>query len=196
MSSCCKGICWSAVHHPVLHIAECYEDITSILWGEDTWFWMLQKIKDTRVCERGGTSPWKGSAQHHVGKPIQDLSDAAWNCSSQHLNKCNIYLLYLFLFLFYLTKTSILLCHLLSSLSYWVPERILHHLSLPLVFYLFLVQNKDADIIHTQMFYKYEHPITTHPLRSQYNNRVQQQQTFCLPILTCLNWTLHGPWYI
>lgn len=133
----------------------------------------VTKIKGTRVCEGGGTSSWTGSAQHHVGKSIQDLSDAASKCSSQYLSRCNIHLLYPFLFLFYFTKASILLCHFLSSLSYWVPERILHHYSLPLIFYLFPVQNKDADIIHTQKFYKYKHRY--HYSSSQVS--VQQQST-------------------
>lgn len=131
-----------------------------------------------------------------LGKSIQDPSDAAQNCSSQHLNGRKIYLLSVFLVLFYLIKTTILLLHLLLGLSYWVPERTLHRFSLPLVFYLLPVQNKDADIIDIQKFYKNKHLITTHPLRPQYNNRVQLQQTFCLSTQTWLNWTLHRPWYI
>lgn len=188
--------CTSQKLVPVLHTGGCYEDITCNLSGEEAWFWLLQKIKGTRVCEGGGTSPWTGSVLHAVGKSLQDLSDAAWNCGSQHLNGPKIYLPSVFLFLFCHIKTAILFLHLLTGVSYWVPERTLDRFSLPLIFYLLLVQNKDADIIHTEKFYKTKHPITTHPLRPRYNNRVQQQRTFCLSIQTWLNWTLHRPWYI
>lgn len=50
--------------------------------------------------------------------------------SSQRLKGCKIYLLAIFIFLFHFTKPGILLHYLFWGLSYWDPERILHHLSL------------------------------------------------------------------
>lgn len=46
-------------------------------------------------------------------------SDAAQTQGSQQLKGCKVYSLCIFLFLFYhLTRTAILLCHLLSDLSF------------------------------------------------------------------------------
>lgn len=56
-------------------------------------------------------------------------SDAAWTLCAQHLKGCKIYSLSVFL-LPCLTKAVILLSCLLLGLSYWNPERALHHLAL------------------------------------------------------------------
>lgn len=94
---------------------------------------MLCKTKGTTVQDGRGVClqkqsfysiPWE--------KSIWGPSEAAWMCSPQNLKWRMIYLLSVILFLFYLIKIPILLCHFLSGLSYWYPEGTLHALSLSL----------------------------------------------------------------
>lgn len=65
--------------------------------------------------------------------PFWSPLNVAWKWGSQHLEGYKIYPvsqhpLSVVLFLLCLIKTVILLRHLLSDLSYWEPERMLHHL--------------------------------------------------------------------
>lgn len=68
--------------------------------------------------KRRKLSAQTGSVQHGVG-PLQGLPDTTQMWGSRQVKGCKIYSLSLFLFLFYLIKTAILLGRLLLGLSYW-----------------------------------------------------------------------------
>lgn len=91
--------------------------------SEDKWFCLLHKIKATSVWEGEGISLCTGSAHCARRKPIWSSSHAVGTQSAQHLKRCKIYLLSVFLIWFYLIKAAILLCHLLLGLSYWHKKK-------------------------------------------------------------------------
>lgn len=110
--------------------------------SEDKWFCLLHKIKATSVWEGEGISLCTRSAHCARRKPIWSSSHAVGTQSAQHLKRCKIYLLSVFFIWFYLIKAAILLCHLLSGLSYWHKKKKIPKTNQVLVSLTHQVQNR------------------------------------------------------